>query len=130
MAAAIIRLSPAFFKRIFFMFRAALTLLSVLLLSTTSLAQAQTMPSAATPPVAAKKPNVVEKFGDKRVDDYFWLRDKSSPEVVSYLNAENAYTETFLGPMKDFQETLYKDMLSRIKETEENVPSRLAASWY
>jgi len=130
MAAAIIRLSPAFFKRIFFMFRAALTLLSVLLLSTTSLAQAQTMPSAATPPVAAKKPNVVEKFGDKRVDDYFWLRDKSSPEVVSYLNAENAYTETFLGPMKDFQETLYKDMLSRIKETDENVPYRKGAYWY
>ena len=130
MAAAIIRLSPAFFKRIFFMFRAALTLLSVLLMSTTSLAQAQTMPSAATPPVAAKKANVVEKFGDKRVDDYFWLRDKSSPEVVSYLNAENAYTETFLGPMKDFQETLYKDMLSRIKETDENVPYRKGAYWY
>jgi len=129
-AAAIIRFLPAFSNRKFFMLRDALTLLSAMLFSLTSFAQTPNMPATAAPPVAAKKPNVVEKFGDKRVDDYFWLRDKSNPEVISYLNAENAYTETFLGPMKGFQETLYQDMLSRIKETDENVPYRKGGYWY
>jgi len=87
-------------------------------------------PAMPNPPVAAKKPQVSEKFGDKRVDDYFWLREKSNAEVTDYLKAENAYTQTVLGPMKGFQETLYKDMLSRIKETDENVPYKKGAYWY
>jgi oligopeptidase B len=80
------------------------------------------------PPVAKKDPKVFEKFGDKRVDDYFWLREKSNPAVTDYLKAENAYTESVLGGLKGFQETLYKDMLSRIKETDENVPYRSTRS--
>ncbi len=87
-------------------------------------------PNMSVPPVAAKKPVVVEKFGDRRVDDYFWLRDKSNPEVTKYLTAENAYTDSVLEPMKGFQETLYKDMLSRIKETDDNVPYRKGDYWY
>ena len=90
---------------------------------------AQTTPMP-TPPVATKKPVTTEKFGDKRVDDYFWLRDKANPEVIDYLKAENAYTETVLGPLKAFQETLYKDMLSRIKETDANVPYKKGDYWY
>jgi oligopeptidase B len=82
------------------------------------------------PPVAKKDPKVFEKFGDKRVDDYFWLREKSNPAVTEYLKAENAYTESVLGGLKGFQETLYKDMLSRIKETDENVPYRKGEYFY
>ncbi len=99
----------------------------ILLFSFTAIAQTTAMPN---PPVAAKKPITVVKFGDTRVDDYFWLREKTSPEVTAYLKAENDYTQTVLGPMKDFQETLYKDMLSRIKETDENVPYRKGDYWY
>ncbi|MBL0121299.1 MAG: S9 family peptidase [Betaproteobacteria bacterium] len=82
------------------------------------------------PPVAAKKPITVLKFGDMRVDNYFWLREKTNPEVIAYLKAENDYTQSVLDSMKGFQETLYKDMLSRIKETDENVPYRKGDYWY
>ena len=82
------------------------------------------------PPIAHKKPVTVEKFGDTRVDDYFWLREKSSPEVIDYLNAENAHTQTALAPLKDLKEKLYQDMLSRIQETDENVPYRQGDYWY
>jgi protease II len=110
-----------------YMSRAVFPLAASLLFSTFALAQIAPMP---TPPVAAKKPQVFEKFGDKRVDDYFWLREKSNQEVVDYLKAENAYREAVMAPLKDFQETLYKDMLSRIKETDENVPYRKGGYWY
>ncbi|MBL8521730.1 MAG: oligopeptidase B, partial [Betaproteobacteria bacterium] len=83
-----------------------------------------------TPPVAAKKPQTFEKFGDKRVDDYFWLREKSNPEVIDYLKAENAYQAAMMAHLKPLEEQLYKDMLSRIKETDENVPYRKGAYWY
>jgi oligopeptidase B len=109
------------------MHRVALPFAASLLISTVVLAQTATMP---TPPIAAKKPQVFEKFGDKRVDDYFWLREKSNPQVIDYLKAENAYRETVMAPLKPFQETLYKDMLSRIQETDENVPYRKGSYWY
>ena len=82
------------------------------------------------PPVALKKPRVFENFGDKRVDDYFWLREKSAPDVIDYLKAENVYTDAFMKPYETFRETLYKDMLSRIKETDENVPYKKGDYWY
>ena len=82
------------------------------------------------PPIAAKKPKTFENFGDKRVDDYFWLRDKTASDVIDYLKAENAYTAAFMQPHEAFRETLYKDMLSRIKETDENVPYKKGDYWY
>jgi oligopeptidase B len=91
---------------------------------------AMSQPGNATPPVAKKIPKTLEKFDDKRVDDYFWLREKSDPAVIDYLKAENAYTQTVLGPMKGFQDTLYQDMLSRIKETDENVPYQKGGYFY
>jgi len=85
---------------------------------------------AAAPPVAPKKPKVMTKFGDRRVDDYFWLREKSSPEVIDYLKAENRYTEEVMKPLAGFRESLYKEMLARIKETDESVPYRRNGYWY
>lgn len=82
------------------------------------------------PPIAAKKPKTFENFGDKRVDDYFWLRDKTASDVIDYLKAENAYTAAFMQPHEALRETLYKDMLSRIKETDENVPYKKGDYWY
>jgi oligopeptidase B len=87
------------------------------------------MPATA-PPAAAKKPKVMEKFGDRRVDDYFWLREKADPAVIDYLKAENAYTEEFMKPLEGFRENLYKEMLARIKETDESVPYRKRGYWY
>ncbi len=95
---------------------------------------AQTVPvtesKIMTPPVAKKIPKAFENFGDKRIDDYFWLREKTDPAVTAYLNAENSYTDSIMGGLKPLQETLYKDMLSRIKETDENVPYRNGDYWY
>jgi oligopeptidase B len=86
--------------------------------------------TSVTQPIAKKIPKVFEKFGDTRTDDYFWLREKSNPDVISYLNAENAHTQSVLGDMKSFQDQLYKDMLSRIKETDDNVPYIKDGYWY
>ena len=84
----------------------------------------------ATPPVAAKKPKALAKFGDRRVDDYFWLREKTDPEVIDYLKAENAYTHALMRPLEGFRDSLYKEMLARIKETDDSVPYRKRGYWY
>ena len=74
------------------------------------------------PPVAKKVTKVTEINGHKLVDNYFWLRDKPNPEVKAYLEAENAYTDAVMKPTEAFQKKLYDEMLSRIKETDVEVP--------
>ena len=83
-----------------------------------------------SPPVAKKAPKEMIHHGDKRVDDYFWLREKNNPEVTAYLKAENAYTDTVLQPLAGLREQLYKEMLARIKETDQNVPYRMGEYFY
>jgi len=96
----------------------------------TALSLAAIAAESLTPPVAAKRPKEMTLFGDKRVDDYFWLRDKSNPEVIDYLKAENEYTFAAMKPLEPFREKLYKEILSRIKETDESVPYRKHGYWY
>ena len=84
----------------------------------------------ATPPVAAKHPVTSTLFGDRRVDDYAWLREKENPAVIDYLKAENEYTYSVMKPLEGFRETLYKEMLARIKETDESVPYLNHGYWY
>jgi oligopeptidase B len=86
-----------------------------------------TLPS---PPVAKKVPHVTEVNGHKMVDNYFWLRDKPNPEVRAYLEAENAYTDAEMKPTEPFQAKLYNEMLSRIKETDVDVPYREGDYFY
>jgi oligopeptidase B len=76
----------------------------------------------AAPPVAAQKPVEFQEFGHTRVDPWYWLRERDNPEVISYLDAENAYVDTVLGSTKVLQETLYREMLGRIKEDDSSVP--------
>ena len=68
--------------------------------------------------------------GDRRVDEYFWMRDKNDPEVVAYLEAENAYTDAVMKPTATFREALYREMLGRIQETDLSVPYREAGYFY
>jgi oligopeptidase B len=84
----------------------------------------------ASPPVAAQHPVTSTLFGDKRVDDFAWLREKENPEVIDYLKAENEYTYSVMKPLEGFRETLYKEMLARIKETDESVPYLNHGYWY
>ncbi|MFO0967473.1 MAG: S9 family peptidase [Gemmataceae bacterium] len=87
-------------------------------------------PRAATPPVAKKAPHFEALHGDKLLDNYFWLRDKKSPEVMAYLEAENAYADAVMKPTRKLQEKLYQEMLGRIKQTDLSVPYRRGAYWY
>ena len=78
--------------------------------------------SKVKPPVAKKIPKELIIHGDKRIDNYFWLNDRESPEVIAYLEKENAYTKAVLEPTEKLQEDLFHEMKSRIKETDESVP--------
>ena len=85
---------------------------------------------APTPPAVKQVPKETRIHGYTLKDDYFWLREKGSPEVTKHLEAENAYTETVMAPYKALQETLYKEMLGRIKQTDLSVPARSGDYWY
>jgi len=82
------------------------------------------------PPTAKKVPHTTEIHSYTLKDDYFWLREKKNPEVLKYLEAENAYTEEVMKPTKEFQEALYKEMLGHIKQTDLSVPSRIGEYYY
>ncbi len=75
-----------------------------------------------TPPVAARIPRDVSVHEDRRIDDYFWLREKGTPAVVSHLQRENAYTEAVLAPAKELRAALYQEMVGRIKEDDASAP--------
>jgi oligopeptidase B len=82
------------------------------------------------PPIARREPVEHVLHGDRRVDHYGWLRQKENPEVIAYLEAENAYTDAVLKPTLGFQEKLYQEMLGRILQTDLSVPYRLRGYLY
>ena len=77
-----------------------------------------------TPPIAKTAPTTVTLHGDVRTDEYAWLRDRANPEVIAYLEAENAYTAAMMHHTEPLQEALYTEMLGRIKEDDTEVPVR------
>ena len=74
------------------------------------------------PPVAKMAPLTTTLFGDTRVDNYFWLRDRTDPDTIPYLEAENAYTQATMRHTEGLQAQLYAEMLGRIKQTDLTVP--------
>ncbi|RYZ64642.1 MAG: oligopeptidase B, partial [Proteobacteria bacterium] len=86
--------------------------------------------SQVKPPVAAKKPQTFELHGDRRTDDYFWMREKTDPEVMKLLNEENAYTESVLSPLQSLQDKLFEEMKGRIKEDDADVPVKRGDYYY
>ncbi|MCP4726893.1 MAG: S9 family peptidase [bacterium] len=85
---------------------------------------------APEPPVAAKNPVELEKFGDVRTDNYFWLRERENPEVISHLEAENEYTKAMMSHTDDLQESLYNEIVGRIKEDDTSVPYKMDDYYY
>jgi len=85
---------------------------------------------ASDPPMAKKETKTTDIHGDTLKDDYFWLREKSNPEVRAYLEAENAYADDFMKSTEGFQKKLYDEMLGRIKETDDSVPYRSNGYFY
>jgi oligopeptidase B len=82
------------------------------------------------PPVARREPLEHVLHEDRRVDHYGWLRQKENPEVIAYLEAENAYTDAILKATESFQEKLYQEMLGRILQTDLSVPYKLRDYFY
>src|SRR5688500_18961755 len=85
------------------------------------------------PPDVAKEPHVVKApHGAERSDEYYWLRDdtRKNPEMLAYLNAENAYVDAWMAPLKPLQDTLYEEIVGRIKQDDSSVPYRERGYWY
>ncbi len=107
--------------------------LSLLMIAALTVPLAVNAQNDMKPPVAKKVPKVLKIHGYEIVDEYGWLRDrneKKDPEVISYLEAENAYTEAHMGKHQKFVDALYDEMLGRIKQTDTSVPYRRGDYWY
>ncbi|MBN4085121.1 S9 family peptidase [Flavobacteriaceae bacterium AH-315-B10] len=83
-----------------------------------------------TPPIAKKIPKELIVHNDLRIDDYYWLNDRENPDVIEYLDQENAYCDAMLAHTEDFQTNLFQEMKSRIKEDDESVPYKFNNYWY
>jgi oligopeptidase B len=77
---------------------------------------------ASLPPRAKTIPHEITRHGDARIDTYSWLRDRSDPDAIPYLEAENRYTEEVMAHTKSLQQGLYHEILGRIQETDLSVP--------
>ena len=82
------------------------------------------------PPKAPKKQQLLEIHADKRIDNYFWLNQRDTPEVLSYLEAENEYFAYKTKHTDAFQKSLFEEMKSRIKQDDESVPYKYNGYWY
>ena len=82
------------------------------------------------PPVANIEAKVDTSFGDIRIDNYFWLRQRGDSAVIAYLKEENAYTKAMMKHTESMQEDLYEELLGRIKETDEEVPVKEGDYFY
>lgn len=97
-------------------------LLSAITAAASALAQA--------PPVAARRPHELTMHGHTRTDDYYWLRERENPEVIAYLEAENAYTEAVLAGSASMRQELLAEMQGRIRPDDSTAPYRLDGYWY
>jgi len=82
------------------------------------------------PPVAQKKPFVFHEHGYTRTDEYFWLKDRDNPEVIAYLEAENAYTGFWFKPLEKLKMKLYGEIISRVPRNDTSVPYQLHGYTY
>jgi oligopeptidase B len=85
---------------------------------------------AAHPPAAPRRPHPLSAHGHTRQDDWYWLRDRDDPDVLAYLQAENAYADEILAPTKALQDQLYEEIRCRVHETDAGPPTRHGPWWY
>ena len=107
-----------------------LFLITISILAMTAKAQDGNTSMMLQPPTTEKKPKVTEINGDKLVDNYFWLREKTNSAVIAHLEAENAYAAAVMKPTEGLQEKLYNEILSHIKQTDVSVPYRWGDYFY
>lgn len=92
--------------------------------------QTATSPAAFAPPVAAVRPHRLEEHGSVRTDPYYWLRERSNPEVIKYLEDENAYTKAVMAHTEALQERLYEELKGRVLQNDQSVPFREGGYFY
>ena len=83
----------------------------------------------ARPQVAPQRPEVLEAHADRRVDPYYWLRDKENPEVIAYLEAENAYADAVMADTAELRDRLYREIVGRVQETDYSAPTFYKGWW-
>ena len=81
-------------------------------------------------PLAEKRPVELEEFGNVRIDNYYWLRERDNPDVIAYLEAENRYADAQLSESSGLQDRLIEEMKGRIKEDESTAPYRHGDYYY
>ncbi len=82
------------------------------------------------PPVAKKVPKELTMHGDTRIDNYYWLNERENPEVIAYLEAENAYKDAMMEHTKPLQDKLFEEIKSKIKQQDESVPYKKNGYYY
>lgn len=82
------------------------------------------------PPIAKQIPKELVAHNDVRIDNYFWMNDRENPEVIQYLEEENAYCDNALKHTEQFQKDLFEEMKARIKEDDQSVPYKYNGYWY
>ena len=80
------------------------------------------MSEADLPPRAPQHPKVLRHHGDERVDEWYWLRERDNPEVLTYLEAENAYTKSALAHTEELQGRIFDEIKARVHETDATAP--------
>lgn len=85
---------------------------------------------AKLPPRAAQRPVTTTHHGRERIDEYDWLRDKESPEVLAYLEAENEWTQARTAHLADLRGRIFEEIKARTLETDLSVPTRVRGYWY
>jgi oligopeptidase B len=86
--------------------------------------------TTAPPPIARKVPKKLVTHGEARIDDYFWIRDRSNPGVIEYIEAENRYTNDVMKPTEQLQKDLFKELVGRTKQTDMTVPDKIDNFYY
>ena len=82
------------------------------------------------PPIAEIKPHEMTIHDHTRVDNYYWLKEKGSPQVIEYLEAENEYTNKMMAHTKGLQKKIYEEMVGRIQETDSTAPIKHGDYYY
>ncbi len=75
-----------------------------------------------TPPLARQEVKEMTIHGDTRVDPFYWLNQRENPEVIAYLEAENAYTKAMMSHTDSLQEMLFREITGRIPQNDVTVP--------
>jgi oligopeptidase B len=82
------------------------------------------------PPATKKETKIFNEHGNQRTDNYFWLSNRNDTNVINHLKAENAYTEAYLKPTEELQKKLYDEIVGRIEQKYESLPSKENGYWY